>query len=143
MLEWDTAQRALALIKTNEGLRLFCYRDTKGIPTIGYGRNLADKGLSENEANILLAHDLSEVSAALAEYRWFSALEPPRQAAVIDMMFTLGASRFRAFERFIEAMAKGDHLAASAQILNSLWAREAKDRAQRDARMIERGEWPE
>ena len=66
-----TTHRELAarLIRDGEGLRLKVYDDASGKPvtagsvlaghpSIGYGRNLAGKGISESEADAMLAEDL-------------------------------------------------------------------------------------
>ena len=44
-----------ALLEGHEGRRAFPYRDSVGKLTIGVGRNLSDRGLSEGEIDQLLA----------------------------------------------------------------------------------------
>ena len=46
----------------HEGLRLKPYRDTMGNWTIGYGRNLDERGITEEEAKIMLDYDI-DISA--------------------------------------------------------------------------------
>jgi GH24 family phage-related lysozyme (muramidase) len=45
------------IIKQQEGCRLKPYTDTTGHITIGYGRNLTDCGISQDEADLMLAND--------------------------------------------------------------------------------------
>lgn len=124
----------------HEGLRLKPYPDTVGKLTIGYGRNLSDRGISKDEAELLLMHDLQEAIAAAGTYPWFAGLDPVRQRVVVDMLFNLGATKFRKFVGTIAAIASGDYVKASAHMLNSLWARQVGARATRLARMMATGE---
>jgi lysozyme len=49
----------------HEGLRLKPYRCTAGKLTIGVGRNLEDKGISQQEAYELLENDIRECEVQL------------------------------------------------------------------------------
>ena len=49
-----------ALIAKHEGLRLKPYKDSVGKLTIGYGRNLDDVGISQEEAEILFSADVAQ-----------------------------------------------------------------------------------
>ena len=49
--------RQLAL---HEGLRLKPYKCTSGALTIGYGRNLDARGITEAEAEMMLSHDIDD-----------------------------------------------------------------------------------
>ena len=53
------------MIRTNEGYRQFPYRCTADKLTIGIGRNLDDKGISPEEANMLLENDIAECITVL------------------------------------------------------------------------------
>lgn len=50
--------QALELLQEHEGFRQFPYLDSLGIQTIGYGRNLESRGISEPEASYLLSNDI-------------------------------------------------------------------------------------
>ena len=124
----------------DEGLRLKPYLDTVGKWTLGVGRNLSDKGISSREAFDLLDHDLNECVADLAgEFPWFVKLDAVRQRVVVNMRFNLGPSRFRQFKQTIAAIAAGDYVKASEQMLKSKWASQVGQRAQRLARMMATG----
>jgi len=131
------------LIMRHEGLRLTPYRDISGHLSIGYGRNLADKGISAYEATILLETDIGQATAAAYEYPWFVALCLPRQCVIVDMIFNLGAAGFDKFVKLRQALAAGDWAAARNAILNSAWASQVGRRALEDATIIELGTWPE
>ena len=118
-----TARRRIVdqLIR-HEGLRLKVYTDGVGVLTIGVGRNLTDKGISNTEALYLLDHDIDEAVTDLASFPWFVGLSDAQQLAMVDMRHNLGPFRFRQFKQMIHALAVGDYAGASAQLLRSRWA---------------------
>lgn len=124
----------------HEGLRLKPYRDTVGKLTIGIGRNLDDKGISEDEALFLLRNDIAEVTEALSKYAWFTALDPVRQKVIIDMAFNLGVAGLLRFRQMIAALERGDYLAAAAEMVNSRWYAQTRLRAIRLVEMMRTGE---
>ena len=50
----------MELIKRHEGIRLRCYVDTRGKRSIGFGRNLDDKGVNLEEALMLFSRDYTD-----------------------------------------------------------------------------------
>lgn len=141
------------LIRAHEGEEQFVYDDAngkpiaagaavKGNPTIGVGRNLAGKGLSEGEIAYLLKNDIQEVQAFLRGYVWFPKLTPARQAALTDMAFNLGRQGFANFKQMIAALARGDYEAAASAMLDSKAAQELKTRYQTLADMMRTSRWP-
>lgn len=131
------------LLVKHEGKRLKPYPDTAVPPkiTIGIGRNLTDVGISDDEALSLLQHDIFRATNNLSKYPWFIRLGDVRQAAVIDMMFNIGPSRFAGFKLMIAALDSGDYKEAAAQLLDSTYAKQVGQRARDLAYMIERGEY--
>jgi lysozyme len=108
------------LLIKHEGLRLKVYNDTKGIPTIGCGRNLGDVGISREEAMYLLDNDIKRiVNDCMHEFAWFPDLTEERQYVVIDMVFNCGLAGFKEFRKFIAAVVREDWQEASAQIIDS------------------------
>jgi lysozyme len=132
---------AIGLIREHEGWRLKAYVDTRGRVTIGAGRNLTDKGISEEEGLMLLQRDYTEALNAALEYPWFKSLNEPRQAVVIDMIFEMGAAGYSKFILMHHALEDGDFAAAVAAMLNSAWAGEVPERAHDNAAIIDTGEW--
>lgn len=124
----------------DEGIRLFPYRDSLGAFTIGVGRNLVGKGITETEALYLCDNDIHESIADLQTFPWFAALNGARTAAVINLRFNLGPERFRTFRKFIDAMACGDHNAAADQLVESRWYSQVqRSRSTRIVRQIRDG----
>ena len=132
-------QALVEQLERHEGLRLFPYSDTVGKITIGCGRNLTDVGISEDEARMLLDHDLDACIEDLATFPWFPTLDPVRQRALVDMRFNLGPSRFREFKMMLAAVAGGDYEQAGKRVLMSKYATQVKTRARTIARMLATG----
>ncbi len=110
---------AVSMIKRHEGLRLKVYTDTVGKPTIGWGRNLEDKGITREEASVLLNNDIAETAAWLNTLPWFDALNIARQAVIMDMAFNLGRHGLLGFPKMIAALAEQNYLHAASEILDS------------------------
>lgn len=126
--------------KRDEGLRLFPYRDIVDRVTIGYGRNLDDRGITEATANQMLDEDVE--LAFLTARKLFPDLEHytvPRQLAIANMALNLGENRLRGFRAMIAAIKAGDWLTASREALTSKWARQVGKRAERIAEMLKDG----
>jgi lysozyme len=132
----------VAQLRRDEGVRNFPYTDTVGKLTIGVGRNLTDVGLSDPEINFLLQIDIQRVTNTL-HFRlpWFQALDPVRQGALVNLCFNVGFSKLEKFEKMLIATAQGDWETASTEMLNSAWAKEVGDRADRLAQQMRTGEW--
>lgn len=132
------------LIAGHEDIRLKPYYDTAKPPklTIGVGRNLTDKGISHAEAMFMLDNDLAEARETSAKLPWFPALNEVRQAAVLDLIFNLGETKFMKFSQFRMAMSVKDYPWAGEELRDSLWYRQVQRRGPRIVSMILTGEWP-
>jgi lysozyme len=131
------------LIKAHEGLMLRPYHCSANRLTIGYGRNIEDRGISLNEAEYLLANDIRDCREALTrDYSWFTALDDVRQAALTDLVYNLGAARLAGFQKFLAAMGRGDYARAGAELVDSKWYTQVGRRGPRVVGMIKTGEWP-
>ena len=121
----------VARIKKDEGFSQFAYRCTGGKWTVGYGRNIdqeGGKGVSKNEAHMLLLFDIRECEDDLVKIfgalRW-SAILGVRQNALTNMRFQLGGSGFRTFVRMIAAIRNKDWDMVAREAEDSDWFREA------------------
>ena len=132
-----------ALIRAEEGCRLKPYRCSAGKLTIGIGRNLEDKGISESEAELMFANDLAEVKGQIsAALPWASTLDEVRYAVLCSMAFQMGIYGLLGFKQTLAAVFREDWDEASRRMLKSKWAREdTPKRARRHAIMMRRGEW--
>jgi lysozyme len=124
----------------HEGMRLRPYRDTVGKMTIGVGRNLDDRGITEAEALFLLDNDIDiAITELQARFPWFDELSEIRQRVLIDMAFNLGITKLLGFKRTLAAIKRGDYVAAAAGMMASKWATQVKRRAHRLAAMMREG----
>ena len=124
-------------IKRDEGLRLKPYICTAGKLTIGYGRNIEDRGVTEEEAEYLLSNDLLLVTKQLrSKIDYFDDLPQNVQEALINMCFNLGITRLMKFKRMFKALEIGNYERAATESLSSRWARQVGARADRIAKKI-------
>lgn len=132
---------AKSLIITEEGLRLKLYKDTEGVLTIGYGRNIQQNGIRICEAEYLLDNDLDDAASMLSRVEgYFNILDPVRQSVLIDLCFAMGLSRFLGFRRMRAALGNGDFEEAAKQLVNSKWAVQTKmKRAEKLADILKNG----
>lgn len=131
-----------AQLRRDEGVRRFPYRDTVGDITIGVGRNLSSDGLSDGEIEYLLVSDVTYVTETLEKrLPWFAAVDPIRQAAIVNMAFNLGFDGLEGFPEMLQAFAQGNWEEAATQMLASKWSQQVGARAQRLAQQVRTGEW--
>lgn len=127
-----------AMLKIHEGEKFSLYRCTAGKLTIGVGHNLEAKGVSKRVSEIMLEEDINENFAALSKYKWFTRLNPDRQAAIVDMSF-MGVAKLLEFKKMISCLKVEDYVGASHEMLDSLWAEQVGQRAKTLSRIIETG----
>lgn len=139
------------LLKREEGLRLKVYDDATGKaivpgskvvghPTIGYGRALDTKGITEAEARALLSNDVEEVEAAVSTaLPWTDALSPKRQTVLQAMAYQMGLAGLLGFKNTLAMVKAKDFAGAAKGMLSSLWARQTPARAGRMAEMMRTG----
>ena len=140
-------------LRIDEGLRLKAYPDplTGGAPwTIGYGHTGPEvhRGLvwNLNQAEAALAADIAHAEALCdAHIPWWRGLADARQDVLVNMMFNMGwlspdhAHGLGTFVHTLQAMHEGRYDAAAAGMLNSGWAHQVHDRAQRLAHQMATG----
>lgn len=132
--------RTIDQIKADEGFKSKPYRCTAGKTTIGYGRNIEDNGITKSEAETLLLNDVKTVQVELLnKFDWFAKLNGTRQGVLINMAFNLGLPRLMKFKKMLSALSGGDYQEASIQMLDSRWAVQVGDRANRLAKQIIEG----
>jgi len=124
----------------HEGLELQPYECTAGKLTIGIGRNLDDRGITEDEARFLCNNDIEIVESELARnFPVIDRLDDVRCRVLLDMAFNIGVPRLSAFRKMWGALEEGDYRRAAMEMLDSKWARQVKGRAKRLSKMMETG----
>ena len=146
----------------HEGLRLEVYQDTLGIDTIGIGRNLEDRGITEQElsdlgipsiehvyesgitevdAVYLATNDVQIVETELVRaHPCVDKLDSVRQLILMDMAFNMGVPRLCKFKNMWAAIHEEDFTTAAKEMLDSRWANQVKSRATKLAHAMHHGE---
>ena len=134
---------AIDHLKISEGLRLKAYQDSVGIWTVGYGRNLQELKVTPEQAEEWLLEDYS--TAAYMTQRLLQqvsvTLDTVRMEVVTEMMYNLGYSRLRGFNKFFSALKDQDYDLAASEMLDSRWALQVGQRAHRLSRVLRAGTW--
>ena len=146
----------------HEGLRLEVYQDTLGIDTIGIGRNLEDRGITEQElsdlgipniehvyengitevdAVYLATNDVQIVETELVRaHPCVDKLDSVRQLILMDMAFNMGVPRLCKFKNMWAAIHEEDFITAAKEMLDSRWANQVKSRSTKLAHAMHHGE---
>lgn len=133
-------QTASDLIKRHEKLVLREYTDTTGNRTIGWGRNITAKGISEDEAELMFKNDFAEVENDLIKnIPWIVTLSENRQSALLDMCFNLGIHGLLEFKEMLSHIHEGNFEFASQCMRASKWSNQVHGRCDDDAFLIEKG----
>ena len=126
------------MIQRHEGYRPYVYYDTLGFPTAGYGHAfLPNSPISHNVAIALFEDDFCRAKRDYDKLKL--DLDPVRRGVVLDMLFNLGLPRFRGFSKMIAALSLGNYEVAADEMLQSLWAKQVKGRANHLAKMMKEG----
>lgn len=131
------AQRLAEELLRDEGLRLKPYRCTAGRLTIGVGRNLDDRGITESEALVLLDNDIKDCWGRLAvALPWVLGAPEPVQEVLLNMCFNLGLAGLLGFRQTLAHVQAGRYAEAAAGMLRSKWAGQVGARAERLAQKL-------
>jgi lysozyme len=126
-------------IKKVEGLKLKPYKDINGNLTIGYGRNLDDRGITKEEAEILLFTDLAFAEYELREiFNDYDYYPVEVKIVLTSMMFNLGKNRFLTFKKFIKAIKEKDYKKAIIELFNSKRAKQLPNRTELEAQYLKK-----
>lgn len=137
----EARQKLKGLLIQHESYKQFPYTDLTGHLTIGIGRNLTDRGISNTEAYYLLDEDITYFSNKLNHFLpFFSKIEENRQIALINMCFNLGIQGFLGFRDMISALEAHDYERAAKEMLDSKWSTQVGERATQLANIIRTNE---
>ena len=137
-------ERLIDRLVTDEGEVLHAYPDSKGFLTIGVGRLVDPKrggGISRDESRYLLTNDIRKWMAIAGQWPWFDALDWQRQGVIVCMLHQIGAKGVSGFHKMLAALERKDYAEAAAQMLDSDWRKDTKERCERMAEIMRSGEW--
>ena len=125
--------------------RMLPYADTKGILTIGYGRNLVHRGLSRLEADYLLANDVMQAVHELQlALPFWADLNDARRLVLADLLFNTRLGNVKGFvSEFgptLDLIGLGKYVEAATHMRSWAWFRQVgPHRAEPLAKMMEFG----
>lgn len=120
-----------------EGMKLKPYRCSANKITIGAGRNLDDKGISEQEALMMLDNDIQQVLIQCGKnIQGFAKMPENCQYALVDMAFNLGIGGVLKFQNTLKLIRDKKYQEAGKELLNSAYARQVPNRARRNSDLI-------
>lgn len=147
-MDSDNEHLLIAELRRDEGVRYEPYKDTMGIDTVGVGHNMEAHPLpsdwtfplTDDQVNLLLSQDLQSVYADLTgNLPWWLYLDDVRQRVLCNMCFNLGINRLLGFRNTLGFVRQGKWDDAAQGMLNSAWATQVGERAQRLAAMMRTG----
>lgn len=142
--EWF--DREVEELKLDEGFRSHPYTDSLGYWTIGYGHHdgvtAKTAPISKEDAEFLLIERMEEAwDDAKAVVPSFDNLDGPRKGALLNLAYNLGRKKLSGFHGTLKAIDDQDWELAGKRLLNSLYARQVKNRAKRVSYRLEFGEY--
>lgn len=153
---WDTdTMNLIKILSFEEGFSSKPYLCSEGYVTIGLGTKL-HKSLNMNPSDfpisvsMNMAEEWLHSEVALKDMKLsrrdingyayvYDALDDDKRAIILSMAYQMGTSGVLRFKKMWAALAIGDDKEAAAQALDSRWATQTPERAERHARVL-RGE---
>ena len=110
--------------------------------TLGCGRNLSDRGITDDEAMYLLTNDLELVRTQLDKaLPWWSKDNEARRAVMVSMAFNLGITKWLSFKTTLGLWEAGKYAEAADRLLTLPWAQQVGKRAVELTEMLRSGKW--
>lgn len=114
----------------HEGMRLKPYKCSAGKLTIGIGRNLDDRGITNEEAIYLFYNDIVRCENDLKGlFSNWNDYPENIQMVLMDMRFQLGGRGLRGFRLMIRAVYNRDWQEMIRQMKDSKWYKQTPNRA--------------
>lgn len=141
---------AVNVIKFEEGFKSKPYLCSEGYPTFGYGLRIGSKNQSlddfkhlpeipEDVASLWLASSVYHIYLDIFkddELYFLQNYDKDRLAIVVSMVYQLGTTGFKKFEKTIDYLESYDFLNTSIEMMDSLWALQTPNRAERHSKVM-------
>jgi len=129
--KWDVTSRSY---DPGGGTHLMKYPDTRGFMTVGYGhRVLPDEEfpdlMTPGEAEELFQKDYWKHKEKASKTPGWDKASPRQRRAMINLAFNMGGDWYKEWPEFTEAANKGDFEKAAAELVDSEWYDQVKNRA--------------
>ena len=149
MLSNDLYERVKAKLIDEEGYREEIYKCTQGYNTVGVGHNLDANPLPINVLELLFRgkravaldelfkYDIQKVIHQLdISFSWWRDKEDDIKIFMIDFVFNVGIGTAREFKNTMRYIEQNRYKKASKGLMNSLYAKQVPNRAERNAKLI-------
>ncbi len=131
-------------LKTDEGWEPSAYQDHLGYWTIGWGFLIDERKGGEIPKEIaeawLTYAATKRWNELVARHLWLNDQPEDVQRALGNMVYQLGVGGVSNFKKMLAHLKDGNRVLAAEEALNSTWATQTPERAQRVAAHI-RGDW--
>ena len=141
----ELRKKARIMLAYEEGVRKYPYRCTAGKLSIGIGRNLEAKPLSDRVIDQMFDEDLLEASISARKIfgeKFLESISDNQRLAIINLIFNLGEAGFLTFQRMISAMRGRRWLEAADELRDSKYYTQVTLRAERVIDMLTRSRFP-
>ena len=129
-------------LKIDEGVKYEVYDDHLGYKTFGIGHLITAKDeeygaiigtiVSEKRVNAVFDADVNTyIDEAKKVFGNLEEMPQEAQQVIVNMCFNMGSPRLSQFKKFIKAIHDEDWATASVEMLNSKWAKQVGERANR------------
>ncbi len=106
------------------------YKCTEGYDTIGYGFAIKDLELDEDISEMILMRKLDNLMTRIGKtFVWWRSADSTVKDVVVEMCYQLGVSGFSKFKKTIDHLENKRYGKASAEMLDSRWAKQTPNRA--------------
>lgn len=142
-----------SILELEEGFRSKMYVCSEGYATIGYGTKVSTchverldyvlhdyygaLEIDRDVAKLLMVKHLDALREEMPDV--FHTLSEERQVILLSMGYQLGIYGLKKFKKMWAALEAGDFKEAAVQMMDSLWARQTKNRAIRHKIQMETG----
>ena len=127
---WET--EFLDDVEESEGRRLKPYKDHLGYLTIGVG-TLLEHGITDRQADALCILGIDREVRTFERSSGLDLTGQPREVALVlaEMAYQLGGAGLAKFKNAIAHVKSGNYVSAAAEMLDSKWAKQTPQRAER------------
>jgi len=124
-------------LKIHEGYKSKVYKCTAGVDTIGVGFAIKDLDLSEEVCELILTEKLEVLEERFEKkFDWFKTSPVEVRNVMLNMAYQLGFAGFCKFKKAIANMKESNWKGAADEMLDSLWAKQTSNRANRLADIV-------
>ncbi len=144
----------ISLLNHEEGFSAKPYYCSAGYPTIGIGKRIGPKGaplsqyqftVSKQLAAVWLSEELQQKVADMSAHANITAAmvacNDARKAILISMAYQMGADGLAKFTTTLKAISEKRWSDAKSGMMNSAWAKQTPNRANRHATQMLTGVW--